>query len=748
MITYRFCIYGLLLLSPVTQLSANPPQTDTASLCPVDASQTLTFNPPPVFPEDEIDNINISAEKVQNLDNNVTAFSGNVLIEKHLLRLTADEVTHNRETQQLDLKGHIQADTEGMTLSSESGSLNLDTNQGELLNNHYYIRDSQLNGSTPRFSISDEKTTTLVDTSFSTCPPQKMDWHLDTAWLELDQENATGTAKHTVLWVKDVPVFYLPWIQFPLGDERRSGFLMPGFGSSSDSGFEFSLPWYWNIAPNQDATLTPRYLRKRGNMLQTEYRFLTRKSRGELNVDYLENDRLLDQERYLLHLNNQNQITRDLQLQLLADDVSDSDYLRDLGSNINIANTTHLQRTARLSYAHNNWRAGLMAQSYETLDQLILLDDRPYRRLPQVTLAGHETLFSMGQQPLVLSLDSEWVEFEHESLNREQGSRFHAYPRLSLPMQGNAWFLTPAIGVMHTQYELTDSNDQPLDIEDRSLTVTSLDSGLIFERRLADDKLIQTLEPRLFLLDIPYEDQSAIPLFDTSERDFSFASLFRENRFNGIDRIGDTRQATLALSTRLLDPENGDELMSASVGRIFYDEDRRVSLDNTVTTSNASDIVGELSGRFGLWKARTTVQWDTETEKSDKSSLQLNYSSPENAVFNLGYRFHRDPVDELNNLEQVSTSFVWPFASQYSLLGRWNYSITDERDIDTLTGIEYESCCWALRLIAQRYLTDNIDQPYDTSVMFQFVLKGFGSIADRAATDTLKHAILGYQPDF
>lgn len=748
MITSRFCIYSLLLFSPATPLLAESPMQNTEALCPADANQQLKISPPPFFSGDEIENINISADQVQNLDNNVSAFSGNVLIEKHRLRLRADEVTHNRDNKQLDLKGHIQADTEGMTLSADTGTLNLETNEGELLNNQYYIHDSQLSGSTPRFAISSNKTTVLTDTSFSTCPPQKMDWHLDTAWLELDQQTATGTAKHTVLWVKDIPVFYLPWIQFPLGDERRSGFLMPGFGSSSDSGFETSLPWYWNIAPNQDATLTPRYLRERGNMLQTQYRFITRKSTGELNVDYLANDRKLDEERYQLHFSNRNQLSSNLQLNLLADDVSDADYLRDLGSNSNITNTTHLQRSANLLYTHKNWRASLLAQNFETLDQTILIDDRPYRRLPQLSLSGDETLFRIHQQPVKFSLDSEWVDFQHESANKDQGSRFHAYPRLSLPVQGNAWFITPSIGVMHTAYDLTTTNGQPLDIEDRNLTVSSLDSGLFFERQLDDGYRVQTLEPRLFLLSIPYEDQSSIPLFDTSELDFSFASLFRENRFNGIDRVGDTRQATLAISTRLFDSRDGQELMSASLGRIFYQTDQRVSLDNTITTQNASDIVGEISGRFGQWKARTTVQWDTETDRSDRSSMRLNYTSSSKAVFNLAYLFNRDPIDPLSDIEQASTSFAWPFATRYSLLGRWNYSITDERDIDTLAGIEYESCCWALRLVAQRYLTDNIDEPYDTSVMFQFVLKGFGSVADTGATDTLKQAILGYQPDF
>lgn len=240
-----------------------------------------------------------------------------------------------------------------------------------------------------------------------------------------------------------------------------------------------------------------------------------------------------------------------------------------------------------------------------------------------------------------------------------------------------------------------------------------------------------------------------LPVFDTSAQNFTFSSFFRENRFNGIDRIGDANQMTLALSSRILEKENGHELMSLNIGRIYYFDEQKVSLDNSINTADASDIITELSGDIGShWRARATYQWNTETDISDERSIQLNYASSDEALFNIGYRFHRDSIDETNNLEQTDISFAWPFATNYSLLSRWNYSITEERDIEALIGIEYESCCWAVRLVSQRYLTDDIDEPYDSSIMFQFVLKGFGSVSDKQATSTLKHAILGYQPDY
>jgi len=547
-----------------------------------------------------------------------------------------------------------------------------------------------------------------------------------------------------VLWFKHVPVFYSPYISFPLGDQRRSGFLMPGFGSSSSRGFQLAIPWYWNIAPNQDATFIPQYMRKRGEMLGTDYRYLTRSSRGELELEYMDRDKLLDEERYLIRYDNVSQLGDNTRLDMLVNDASDPEYLQDMGSNISVSNTTHLERRATLSHYAGPWTMSLMAQSYETLDQTIAVADRPYRRLPQISLRGNDDFSASG---LNWSLESEWVEFQHESDSRAEGQRFDIYPKLSWPLQGNAWFVTPAVGLRHTQYSVTDASNTPIDIEDRNLTISSLDAGLFFERP-AGSSLVHTLEPRIFYLNIPYQDQSNIPLFDTGELEFSFAQLFRENRFSGIDRIGDTRQLTLGISSRILDQDTGNEYMSLSLGQIYYDQDRRVSLDNTVATANNSDIVAEISGGLHNWSARASVLRNTETGESDKRSLQLHYQNDDKRIFNIAYRFRRDPVDELNNLEQTDVSFSWPLGSVYTVMGRWNYSLTDERDIETLFGIEYNSCCWAMRLVGQRYLTDNSVEPYDTSVMLQLIFKGLGSIHGKQATNTLKNAILGYQSEY
>ncbi|VAW69187.1 LPS-assembly protein LptD @ Organic solvent tolerance protein precursor [hydrothermal vent metagenome] len=756
MILKHLCLYSILLATWPPLLWAN--NLDYNALfrqCPADSATLLTHHAPPAFSASAIDTTDISAEQVINSGKTTSIFSGNVLIERHLLRLQTDQATYSRDTQRVDISGNIHIDTESMALSANKGWLNLLNNEGEFNASTYYIPEAHLSGSTPVIRVTADNRTILTDTQFTTCPLNQPDWSLGASTLILDQNEATGTAKHTVFRLKGVPLLYFPWIQFPLGDERRSGFLIPSIGISSSRGLELAAPIYWNIAPNQDAIITPRYMRERGTMLATDYRYLTRSSQGVFNFEYLNNDAqfdeqapdkiLFDKQRYLIHFKNQSKITDNLSLSLLANTVSDDEYLRDMGSNIGVSNVTHLEKNANLKYTFDNWNAGLLTQSFETIDTT--LTNRPYQRLPQITLRGKEELLEIDNGYLQGSLESEWVEFAHENAAKKQGSRFFAYPKLSLPIEGNAWFIKPTAGYYYSQYDITE-NDDKLDIEDRGLSVLSLDSGLFFEKDYASSSLIQTLEPRLYYLNVPFEDQAAIPPFDTSEQSFSFSSLFRENRFTGIDRIGDANQLTLALSSRMLNSDNGHELMNFSIGRIFYFDKQRVTLTDTAdpadTSANASDIIAELGFNLNRWKARATTQWNRQTNEADKRNILLSYAASEKAVFNMGYRFFRDPRDD--NLEQTDVSFAWPFARNYALLGRWNYSLTEQRNLQTLIGLEYESCCWALRLVSQRYITDDTEDR--TNFMFQLVLKGFGGSANKKTTNSLKFAIPGYQPDF
>lgn len=737
-------ITGCILLLWLSAVQGNEsPQ----NLCPDNSHFLTDFVPAKAFPADKQDETRIGALRIQNSGNNISIFDGDVLIEQHNFVLQADKIIYDQNKQRLDISGNIRINTPELQIQSDSGWFNLNNKSGDFLNNDYFLPTASFQGHTQELALQSQQHTLLMDTRFSSCPVTKQDWYLSMGKLDLNHQSQTGTASNASLWFKGVPIFYWPWLTFPIGDERRSGFLMPSVGDSSSRGTELVVPWYWNIAPNQDALFTPRYMSKRGSQLGTLYRYLSHSSQAELNGEFLPSDKQTKTDRYSLKLKQQTQLTDSSRFELLFNELSDNEYFKDLGNSIYSRNTINIERKASLIHNTSVWNSSLTVQAFKTVDDSINIDNRPYRRLPQIQINGRDRF--NYHSDLNWSLDTEWVRFTHESPNKVTGERMDIYPKISWPVSGDSWFVTASSGYRISRYDVNDTNGQPLQLDTRKLSISSLDAGLFFERNMDNKRLIQTLEPRLFYLHIPFEDQSALPLFDTKNiSDFSFAQLFRENRFNGIDRIGDANQLTIALSSRFINIEQGREIASIQLGQIFYNTAPKLSLSglNTISESR-SDVIAEASGTLNNWRASATLQWNPQSRQTDKRLLQLSYAKDNQNIFNLGYRFRRNPANETLNLEQSDISWRWPIGNRYALLARWNYSLTDQRDIDTIFGLEYESCCWSLRLITQSYLNDTVNNLYDNSIRIQLNFKGFGSISDRKTNDILKRAIIGYQPD-
>ncbi|HHO60101.1 MAG TPA: LPS-assembly protein LptD, partial [Thiotrichales bacterium] len=509
-----------------------------------------------------------------------------------------------------------------------------------------------------------------------------------------DHADEYGRAHGVVMRFKDVPFLYTPYIEFPTSDRRRSGLLFPEFGTSSSRGFEFAQPWYWNIAPNMDAVITPRYMNRRGTELGGEYRYLTSSTTGNLQGSYLDRDKITEENRYQVRYQQHTRLLSGLQLNADWQDISDKDYFNDFSNNLGTTSQTHLNRSADLQYDTTNWHMRMKAQKLKTIDTDSPLSTRPYARLPQLTLNGENPL---GDSGLLFTLDAELVDFAHEDNSKTTGSRISLRPGLRWPFSGAAWYVDPAVRFSHTQYDVGSESGGEQSIDNRNLPMSSIDAGLFFERQL-DNGLQQTLEPRLYYLNVPFEEQNAIPLFDTSTPDFSVAQLFRDNRFNGGDRIGDANQLTLALSSRLLDPQSGNERLRASIGQIFYFRDRRISLDGTTDTARQSDIIAELDTRLGRWSSNFDIQWDTRYSTLSKQNYFLHYQSDDRHVFNIGYR--KRLLDNRLDIEQTDISFVAPLGARFSAYARWNYSLKDEQHIDAIGGFSYDSCCWSIQLLA------------------------------------------------
>jgi LPS-assembly protein len=734
-----------LLLGIITASLLQVAFAETPDYCAAKYPSITSYQPPPLSSEDRQGNIDISANKTLSEKDGSSTFEGDVIVERHELRIRADSARFDNTSREISVEGNIHLDTTTMSMDADSGKFFLDDKNTEFSNIQFFIPESRLRGHAEKAASEADKTAKLSTSSITSCPPDDVDWLLSADSIELDLQDEYGKARGVVLEFHDIPFLYTPYIEFPVGDKRRSGLLTPSFETSSSRGFELIIPWYWNIAPNQDATIAPHYMDRRGMQLDAQYRYLTRSTDGTLDLNYLGNDKVTDETRYSLKYLQNTKFNQNIRMEIDYKDVSDTEYLQDFSSSLLGTSTTHLGKSANLLASYSNWNMRALLQTYETLDLTIAESDRPYRMLPKIMLAGDEDLF----ENLRFTLASEWVNFVHEDDVNIEGPRFTIQPGLELIYQRSGWFLKPALEYSHTQYNVSDGSGTKVDTDDRNLPITSIDSGLFFERSMANN-LLQTLEPRIFYLYIPYEDQSSLPLFDTSAPDFSLTQLFRKNRFNGGDRIGDANQITAALRSRIINPATGDEYLRASIGQIYYFDDRRVTLDGIPDTSKSSDIIAEISGNLGNWSATAGMQWDIEQHNSAKHNASLHYESGNDTILNFGYSNRRETLINPEALEQTDLSFVAPVSKDITLIGRWNYSLEQQRDLETIAGISYESCCWSTIIALQRNLvaSSSIDEDYDNTILFQLVLKGLGSVSGDSAVDRLKKSILGFNDEY
>ena len=642
-------------------------------------------------------------------------------------QLSADSLSYDKNTDIADAMGNVRYEHGERILSGDNAIINLGENSGSIKSARFWLPYKHIRGQADSIEFKNSSETRLKGATFTTCDEGSDDWLLKASSLHLDTKKNEGVARHARISFMSVPIFYFPYLSFPL-EGRKSGFLAPTIGGSSNSGTEISIPYYWNIAPHRDATLTPRYLSRRGLLMETEFRYLNERSHGQINIDHINDDRIFGEDRTAVSVQHQGSPSHHWRTQLNYRHVSDEDYLDDFGSGLAISSVTHLERFASINYQNNYLQASLLVQNYQTLDKIVPGIDKPYQRLPQVQLNSFNW---KGPAGIELGLDAEAVRFDRSE--GVVGNRLDVQPRVSWPWQGQAGFVIPKLVFRHTQYQLTRSDPGFDDNPSRSLPIFSLDSGLYFERVSGEDSIVsrQTLEPRLFYLQAPYRDQENLivdelgvaRVFDSSMPLFSFSEMFRDNRFSGGDRVGDANQLSAALTTRFLD-NRGRELLSASMGRIYYFQDREVTLPGGIAeTDSSSDWVAEIKSHWtSTLSARAGVQWDTNTGELERGSAHILYKKDKRRVLRLAYRF------EENTIEQSDVAFMWPVASHWSLVGRWLHSIRDDVTLETLKGIEYESCCWTARLVQRSYRVDALDEEEKNSIWVQLELKGLTSV--------------------
>jgi len=663
------------------------------------------------------------------------SMTGGVLLRRGDKLAGADNARYDPDNKALLLDGTVRYEDTGTLVESDSAEFSYGFGRIRFDGAKFSLVEGDAHGVAASIEVNQQGRLELDGVSYTTCPPESNDWLLEAKDIDLDTRSGIGTAKGVKLRFQGVPILYSPYMSFPIGDARKSGILAPELGSTGNSGTEFLVPFYWNIAPNYDATITPRILSERGSQLQTQFRYLTDTTNGRAYVEHLPSDSVFNDSRTMLQLEQRTLFANNWRNRIEFRDVSDSQYFEDLGGSLSLSSITHLNRSVNFDFHTDSLLFFGQVQDYQTLDDAILPADEPYRRLPQLLLSGNWPDKWLGMR---LGFDSELVNFDRDV--GITGWRLNIAPEVELPISRPGWFITPAVAFDYTRYELENTLPGEPTTLSRDLPIGSLDLGMILERLMnrSSANWIQTLEPRMLYVHVPHRDQSDLPIFDTITPDLNLVQLYRKNRFLGVDRIADTDQVSFGLTSRILDVSSGKELITATIGQTRYLSASGISLpDEPVITGDTSDYIAEV--RFLLFdKLNFDLghQWGEKDRGTTQSQARLQFRPSNNKILNLSYRFRRD------SLEQGDLSWSWPVSSRWNFVGRYNYSFRDDKALEQFFGVEYESCCWGLRLVSRRHISTR-DGSRDSSIGLQLVLKGMSSVGN-AADKMLERGILGY----
>jgi LPS-assembly protein len=639
----------------------------------------------------------------------------------------------------------------------------------------------------------------LTEATYSTCSPEDPTWQLKAQQIKLDRKQGRGEARHIQLNLKDVPILYLPYFNFPIDNRRNSGFLFPSIGFETDSGLDVRVPYYFNLAPNYDALFLPRYLSERGVMLGGKFRYLTEIHEGQIQASFLPNDQKFQSfkkqtqnefqdkpalsarlkgesnNRQFFSWQDSSIFSQKVKLQTNFNWVSDDYYFQDLGGNLNDINTNQLEERADIIYQNSHWQMLGRVQHFQTLHPINQAPiNELYSRVPQIYLSGQYPQYWLN---LDYHLLAEWVNFDikrnpGQPVLDVTGQRLFAQTGLSKTQDYSGVSITPAFYIQGMGYALKHTQDNSHSPA-RVFPIFNIDSAVHYTRSMnfLGKNYLQTLEPRVYYLFVPFVDQTKFPVFDTTLQPFNFEHLFRINRFDGFDRMNDANQLALGLTSSFISKTTGEEILHLGLGQIIYFRQRNVQLCSehncsdennptlvavSSTKSNISPLVGEIIYRMDpAWSLRTQLALNVDADQVNNGNFYLRYEPKPQHILNVGYVYIRDG-DEIvqgirRNLNQTDISFVWPLTDQWSMLGRWNYNLSHNYLHTYIAGLQYDSCCWALRAVASRsFKSLNVDDKpqYKNIYYLQWLLKGLGSIGTGNPGSLLTQGIPHYRDLF
>ena len=686
--------------------------------------------------------VNIKAKKIHAVADTIS-YQGDVQLTQGIKYLAADELTYYKEANKAAATGNVNFISGEMTLYSDSIETRLDNDQTTLQQAEYQFHGQGGRGSAQRIYDNGEDLYEFKSSSYSACPPGDNTWSLDSTTLYIDNEEGVGSAYNAILRIKDVPVFYLPYVTYPVSDKRRTGLLFPTYEISDTNGSTITQPIYINIAENMDATLTPIYMEKRGTLLATEYRYLFDTGTGKIAAEYLDNDRIRDENRYLYHWDHKVNFAENWNLTTDYSKVSDDYYFSDITTDYGSRSDNQLLQTAKLSFTETNWNSELEVRDFQILGS----GDTPHKVLPKLAVSAYQPL---DWKSLHLDWYSEISHFEHDDDDVYTGTRIHLQPKLSLPLYYDSLFINTELKYMLSYYQQTlpDTNKEDWydDLDEtatRYIPSFKIHSGINFERDLTafNSKYKQTLVPQIQYLYVPYQDQSDIGTYDTTTMQQDYYALFRDNRFSGYDRIADANQITLGVSSSFLNAQ-GQEKMRFAVGQNYYITSSETVLpdDNSDSESDSvsrSSIIGKFDVNFAdEYFFHAGIEWDADENeiKSANSAFEKRWLYNTYAQLNYRYIAVSEEDKEENLVNQLGSKINWAINGQWTTFASYYYDLEYEHLYESMFGLKYQSCCWSLTLGYDRHMLayygdiDDIAEDYETESSYEinFELTGLG----------------------
>jgi len=687
----------------------------------------------------------LRADRLEGVSDRQVTAEGRVELRTRSETVLAEKILYDLVRDEVRASGNVVLRKGNDWIAGPEVVFHRPTQTGVFVDPKFQVGDIGARGDASKIVFAGADRYDVSDGRYTTCVAPREDWYLETRELDLDTDRQVGTARDATVRFFGAPIFYSPWIDFPLNNERKSGFLVPTAGSSGARGLELAVPYYFNLAPNYDLTVTPRVMSKRGLQLGAQFRYLLGseawQNGGEADVQVLPDDRQTGETRYALVWRHQQQLgVPGLGAFLDLNKVSDDKYFADLADRIAITSQTTLPREAGVSYVNGPWSLIARVQTFQTLQDPNAPIIPPYFREPQILGNLAETDWA----GLTFSGFGEYARYRSDIL--VQGSRLVLYPQVAWKRGTPGWFFTAKTGVHLRRYDLDrsfgDDNHPSL-----AIPITSLDAGLVFERdwTIFDTKFIHTLEPRAYYVYIPYRAQNELPVFDSALDDYNFGQLFTENRYLGNDRIGDANQLTLGVASRLLQPGTGAERLRVALAQRFYFAGQRVTLNELPRSASSSDILLAVEGRISdAWAVAGLVEQNLDLGQNERFNVAARYTPSPGRAVAVSYRFTRqfaNPNGEFSEIRQIDVAAQWPVNPQWTLLGRYNYSLVDSKVLEALAGVEYNGDCWSLRAVLHRLAT-TVDQT-NTSFFIQLELNGLARVGP-SPLDLLRRSLPGY----